>query len=205
MLTTTHVTLNALLARLAASGRSGPFATATAALLPDRGTRVAIIVGGLAPDVGLTLLSVGAAVWFPTVEGLTRQETFSHVYRELFFEDPVWIAVHNVLHAPLVLGPAIAVAAAGVRRGRRWGRVLLAFAVGCLLHTGVDILTHVDDGPLLLWPFDSSTRFHSPVSYYDPRHHGKVLGPIDTAITLLAGGWLLGTWTARRRAARTLT
>ncbi|MEZ4675136.1 MAG: hypothetical protein R2932_12925 [Caldilineaceae bacterium] len=32
-------------------------------------------------------------------------------------------------------------------------------------HTAIDIPLHYDDGPLLLFPFDWKTRFHSPVSH----------------------------------------
>lgn len=196
MITTTHVTINGALSRLAGSDRDGAMARAVRWLLPDRATRRAILIGGFAPDVGLTILSAGALVWFPLVEGRSVQETFDHVYRDLFYEDAAWIIGHNTLHAPAVLVMLLLV---GLRLRGPVGRWLAAFAVGCLLHSVVDIVTHHDDGPLLLFPFDWSTRFTSPVSYWDPAHGGRILGPIDQAITVLGGGWLTWTWWRRRR------
>lgn len=195
MITTTHVTINGALSRLAGSDRDGRLARGSRRLLPDRSTRRAILLGGLAPDVGLTVLSAGALVWFPLVEGRSVQETFDHVYRDLFY-DAAWIVGHNTLHAPPVL---VALLALGLRLRGPVGRWLAAFAVGCLLHSVVDIVTHHDDGPLLLFPFDWSTRFISPVSYWDPAHGGRVLGPIDQAITVVGGGWLAATWWRGRR------
>ena len=197
MLTTTHVTMSGALSRLAGSDRDGPVARAARRLLPDDASRRAILWGGLAPDVGLTLLSAGALVWFPLVEGRSVQATFDHVYRDLFYEDPAWIVGHNTLHAPPVL---LVLLVLGLRLRGPVGRWLAAFAVGCLLHAAVDVVTHHDDGPLLLFPLDWSTRFTSPVSYWDPAHGGRVLGPIDLGITLLGGGWLAWTWWRERRA-----
>lgn len=199
MLTTTHVTINGALSRLSRGDRTGATADAARRLLPDDATRRAILWGGLAPDVGLAALSVGAAAWFPLARGWTFERTFEHVYRDLFFEDPVWVVAHNLLHAPLVL---LALLAVGVRRGGRTGRWFTAFGVGCLLHSVVDVLTHHDDGPLLLFPLEWTVRFSSPVSYWDPAHGGWWLGPVDTAITLVGGGWLLVTWGRRRLAER---
>lgn len=54
------------------------------------------------------------------------------------------------------------------------GRWLVWMVVGSLIHTTIDILTHVNDGPLLFWPFDLQARFRSPISYYDPNHFGEI-------------------------------
>lgn len=200
MLTTTHVAINGALSRLAGSGRTGDVATLARRLAPDLPTRRALVAGGLAPDVGLGLLSLAAAVWYPAVDGWTLEETFRHVFGDLFYEHPLWISAHNLLHAPLVLAPLAAVGRRAGRRGAAWGPPLLAFAVGCLLHTALDVPTHVDDGPLLLFPFDLESRFHSPVSYWDPDHLGDLVRPVDLAISVLGGGTLLvGWWRDRRR------
>ncbi|MEI2691742.1 MAG: hypothetical protein V9H69_19395 [Anaerolineae bacterium] len=44
-------------------------------------------------------------------------------------------------------------------------------AAGLALHSALDVLTHHDDGPLLLFPFDWRRRWCSPVSYWDQAHH----------------------------------
>ncbi len=45
--------------------------------------------------------------------------------------------------------------------------------ISCLLHSMIDVATHFDDGPVLFWPLDWSTRFASPVSYWDDDHYGR--------------------------------
>ena len=62
----------------------------------------------------------------------------------------------------------------------------------------LDILTHVDDGPVLFFPFEWQLRFISPVSYWDPRYHGRIFGFFEhtlDAVLLLA---LLGPAVLRR-------
>ena len=79
---------------------------------------------------------------------------------------------------------------------------LQAFALGCAVHTALDIGVHHDDGPLLLFPFDLSYRFMSPVSYYDPAHYGSIVAPIDLAITVVGLTVITAVWVRRRRRAR---
>lgn len=180
MITSTHVVVNGLVAA-------------------RRGERLAepgaFVLGGLAPDVGLYLLSAGAAAWYPLTRGWSLRTTFAHVFDDLFFNDPVWLTVQNVLHAPLVLGALYAVGRSGASRGHAR---LRAFALGCLVHVALDVPTHHDDGPLVLFPLDWTFRVVSPVSYWDPAHFGHVVQPVDLAITLVGGGWLLRRWSRGR-------
>lgn len=186
MITTTHVVTNALVARR----RSGAFAR----LLREPGNTRAFIIGGFAPDIGLYLLTLGAAAFYPLVRGLSLEEAMRLAFDDLFFNDPVWLAVQNTLHSPVVLA---ALAIAGKVLGRKR---LLCFALGCLLHTVLDIPVHHNDGPLVLFPFDWSTRINSPVSYYDRDHYGNIVGPVDFAITIIGGSYLLRGWWLRRSA-----
>ena len=55
------------------------------------------------------------------------------------------------------------------QRFRHW---LFWFFAACFVHSVIDILTHAMDGPLILFPFNWSLRFQSPVSYWDPAHYG---------------------------------
>lgn len=187
MITTTHVVTNALVTLR----RRPP------ALLATRGRRWSFIAGGLAPDVGLMVMSVGAAIYYPWLRDLSLEQTFRLVYDDLFFTEPIWIAAHNMLHAPLVIAALYLI---GRRSTRRWAAPLKAFAAGCALHTAMDIPVHHDDGPLILWPLNWTLRFQSPVSYWDPAHYGNIVGPIDVGITVLGSAALLVAWLRRRRA-----
>jgi hypothetical protein len=133
----------------------------------------AFLLGSVAPDLPLWFLSIGSLIYYHYILGWSVANTSRLMYDDLFFHNPFWIASHNFLHSPvlLILGLVL------VWRKRRYigssDRWLFWFFVACLLHTGVDILTHVDDGPLLFFPLNWTTRFHSAVSYWDYRYYGR--------------------------------
>lgn len=194
MITTTHLVLNVGIARWRRSD----------AFLGDRLRRRLFVLGGAAPDLGLFLLTGLAAVYYPAVRGLSLAETFDLVFDELFYEAPSFVVAHNLLHAPLVL---VALLVLGrwlrLRTTRaRLGGALQAFALGCAVHTAVDIPVHHDDGPLLLFPVEWSLRFASPVSYYDPDNYGAVVAPIDLTTTVVGLAAIVTTLLWRRRGRR---
>lgn len=163
--------------------------------------RSAVLWGAVAPDLPLYLLSVGGFVYYRLILGWDAGRAFSHMFDTLFFTDPAWMALHNLLHAPLVLAAGIALTA-GARQTpgpRRW---LFWFFVSCAVHTTIDILCHVDDGPLLLFPFEWSLRFRAPVSYWDPRYYGREFALFEGALNLLLLAYLIGpalvAWITRR-------
>jgi len=134
--------------------------------------RSAVLIGAVAPDVPLTLVSLGGFMFFRYVQGMPAREVFEHMYGTLYFNDPGWMASHNLLHAPFMI-------LFGLLACRLWygGEAVRSgwwtwFFLSCSLHCVVDIFTHFDDGPLLLFPFEWSVRFPSPVSYWDVAHYG---------------------------------
>lgn len=144
----------------------------------------------LIPDVPLILLTF----WYFAVYGLN----FGPRYDELFYTEPLWIVAHNLFHAPFVI---LATAVAGFvmwRSVRNLAAHLLSFAFGAGLHSLVDIPTHHADGPLLLFPFDWSYRFFSPISYWDPEHFGLVVLPLETAAMVL----MIIYWRRKRKKSR---
>lgn len=135
--------------------------------------REALLAGSVAPDVPLTLISIGyildRRLMRPHLPDKTR---CSPTYNELYFHNPWWIAAYNILHAPL---PLLLLALLGILAQRQpWGRWLFWFAVGCGLHMALDVVTHADDGPVLLFPLNWHTRFRSPLSYWDPKYGGRL-------------------------------
>ena len=96
------------------------------------------------------------------------------------------------MHAPVLI-------ATGLYLGRRlgsggsaggWTKVYW-FALGCGIHSVIDIATHHHDGPLLQFPFDFDYRCKSPFSYWDPRHYGWIVMPLEHALDLGAASALL--------------
>lgn len=139
----------------------------------------AFLWGGALPDLPLIVMTVGAAAWFTLARDWTLVRSLEHVFRELYFVDPAWKVANNLLQSPTMLGLwAIAVLVVG-----RWwpgiGRHAAWFLAGAALHVALDLPVHHDDGPLVLFPFDWETRLHSPVSYWDAAHHGRVVSAAE--------------------------
>ena len=91
----------------------------------------------------------------------------------IFFKGPFG-ATGSALHS--VVAPAAALAVYAAMRfgpvGMDPRRIVFWFLVGWAGHTVADFLTHVDDTRPLFWPL-SGWEWSSPVSYYDPRYHGR--------------------------------
>lgn len=189
MNTLTHWLVNASVDRAARNrARGGPHPIATRPFL----------WGAVAPDLPLILLTVGAMVWYPLSRGWSPGRTFSYVFRVLFFTDPFWIVSSNLLHAPLLLGGALLAAWAVRERWPRPARSARWFLTGCALHTALDIPVHHDDGPLVLFPFEWTLRFRSPISYWDPAHYGEVVETVEMALAGVLVAYLLWPRLARR-------
>ena len=162
----------------------------------------AFLLGSVAPDVPLLLLSLGGFAYYRLHLEWDRAEVFQKMYGELFFRDAFWIASHNLFQAPLLLVAGIALAWALRRRLPRaspwWGW----FLASCLLHAVIDILTHHDDGPLLLFPFDWSTRFQSPVSYWDHTRFASEFQRFELMLDAFLLAYLAASWWRGRSRAR---
>ncbi len=174
MNTPTHAVLNvALLAR----GRR-------------RALAAPVVAGAVAPDVPIyVLFLVATFVW---------REPQREIWAVTYFE-PGWQHAVDALHSFPVLGAALALTYLPVQAAAPalpWLRAALASA---LLHAGVDLLVHVEDAHHHLWPL-SDWQFRSAVSYWDPRHHGRIFAPLECLAVLLL---MPTTWrAARSRAAR---
>lgn len=161
----------------------------------------AFLLGSVLPDVPLLLLTIG---YFIQSRYITpnNEFIFGPTYDNLYFTHPLWIIGHSLFHAPLLI---MLYAAAGyffgVRRGKAWGRALLWFALGCALHSAIDIPTHRNDGPLLFFPFDWRTRFESPISYWDSNYYGREFAVFEHVLDLLLIVYLVGSGLRRRRRA----
>lgn len=144
----------------------------------------AFLLGSVAPDIPLWLLSIGGIVYYRYILGWSASDTFNHMFDTLYFHDPIWMALHNMLHSPVILLVGIAVVWRSRRNIGSRSRWFFWFFLACLLHTSVDILTHVDDGPLIFFPLDWQTRFHSSVSYWDDRYHAQTFSIFEQSANL---------------------
>ena len=145
----------------------------------------AVLLGSIAPDIPLYLLSFGGAAWFRWWEGWQWNDIGKHMYGYLFYNDPIWISLHNFLHSPLMLVILLAIVFAVKGRADFLGSWWTWFFASCMLHTLVDIPVHHDDGPLVFWPLNWTYRFPSPVSYWDHDHHAAFMVPAEFGLAAL--------------------
>jgi membrane-bound metal-dependent hydrolase YbcI (DUF457 family) len=147
---------------------------------------VALLVGSVLPDLPFTLLTAVYMVyyiWFAPLP-VTGQSVMEYRHFDSYFNDPVWIASHNLFHAPLILAALAAIGWFGSKRDQDWGAILFWFAIGARFHSLIDIFTHHNDGPLLLFPLNWSLRFISPVSFGHPDHYGHIFAPLEHLLDL---------------------
>lgn len=154
----------------------------------------AVLLGSIAPDVSLYFLSIGGAAWFSWIEKMKPREVGRHMFGDLFYNDPIWISLHNVLHSPTVLLAALIIIFAICGREQVVNSWWAWFFGSCLLHTMVDIPVHHDDGPLIFWPLNWSCRFASPISYWDPDHYASIAIPFEIVLALTLSAVLLWQW-----------
>ena len=136
---------------------------------PDaRAINIAAILGALIPDFSLYFM----VFWNRNVRGMSFDQIFDVAYFSTYWQAifavdnsiPLWFLV-------LVIGLVA-----------RW-RVMMVLAAAALLHIALDLPLHHDDGRAHFWPF-SDWIFESPISYWDGRHYGWIVGPLEGLLCL---------------------
>ncbi|MCB0191548.1 MAG: metal-dependent hydrolase [Anaerolineae bacterium] len=161
----------------------------------------AILVGSVLPDIPFAILTavfMAYYTWFAPLP-VTNQSVMEYLHFDLYFNDPLWIASHNFFHAPLILLALGILGWSVMRQQQQWGVLLFWFAVGAGLHSVIDIFTHHNDGPLLLFPLNWQLRFLSPVSYWHPDHYGLIFAPLEHLLDVVLATYLVVFWLRRRR------
>jgi len=156
--------------------------------------RSAVLIGSIAPDIPFYLLTLGSFLYFQHVMEWPLNESARYIFGTLYFEDPVWIGSHNLLHSPVSLLFGLAVARSLKSRWSPFSRWMHWFLMACLLHSLVDIGTHHDDGPVLFWPLNWNFRLYSPISYWDHAHFGSQVGTFEWILDLSLVGYLIFHW-----------
>lgn len=130
----------------------------------------AILFGSLLPDLPM----FGFFIWQRFLLGTAHSQIWDVEYfrasSQAFFD------VFNSIPLALV-GLALAL----------WQRHRTASLVcaGVLAHCALDLPLHREDGHGHFWPL-SDWHFVSPVSYWDPRHHGRWGALLEVAATVAA-------------------
>lgn len=140
-----------------------------------------IFWGALLPDLAM----FGFYGWAKLIANMDE----TTIWRDAYY-DPFWQDVFDVGNSiPLAL---LVIALALLVRSRRpqWQTtsiVMIFLASSVILHCLADLPLHVDDGHRHFWPL-SNFRFESPVSYWDPDHHGDIVALGEFVLVLLASG-----------------
>ncbi len=145
-----------------------------AALLakPGRPRRnIALIIGSLIPDAMI--------FWMVGWERVVNGYSFREIFDERYFS-PDWDLLFAVPNS-------IPLYALGIALGLGFGVELLwVFCAAAFVHVIFDLPLHHDDGHSHFWPFTDWT-FVSPVSYWDPAHHGFEAGMAEAALCVVLG------------------
>lgn len=126
------------------------------------------ILGGLAPDFSLYVMS-GFCLFIlgESPEIVFDQRYFSPAWQQVF-------AIDN----SIILWALVAFIA--WRAKSLW---VLIFSASALLHILCDLPLHHDDGRAHFWPL-TNWIFESPISYWDRRHYGGIVAPIEIALVI---------------------
>lgn len=134
-----------------------------------KGTYLAALAGGFAPDLSLYVM-VAVSIW---IMGVPAQV----VFREYYYSDS-WQAVFAVDNSFVLWGLLLAIAL-----WRGWFRVV-AFAAAGLAHLALDFPLHTHDARQHFWPL-TDWVFVSPFSYWDRAAHAGVIGPAELALSVV--------------------
>lgn len=145
--------------------------------------RYCAIVGAVMPDIPVIMAGIVSAVLTNAQNGAFAFAHFKTQMDLLYFSDPVLRVSHNFLHAPLNL--ALLAALAFVFLDARRRSPVLAFLAGAASHALLDIVSHVDDGPLLFWPFDAVTRLTGPFSHWQAGRGGLIVTVAECCLFLV--------------------
>jgi len=142
---------------------------------------LALLGGALLPDASLFVMWGRAKL-----AGVPDERIWSELYYSDFWQGigaignsvPAFalVALVEWLAGGRLLGTAA--------RARVPASVALAVAASALLHVFTDLPLHHDDGHPHFWPF-SGWIYASPVSYWDPNHHGRLWSGVESALALL--------------------
>lgn len=148
---------------------------------------MAAILGALLPD---------ASLFFMFALGKIQGVPESIIFNEWYFSE-TWQRIGAETNSIPVYAAVALVSTTLIRRIKTGYKRLLqvvsfaaVFAISALLHTATDLPLHNDDGHPHFWPF-TDWVYVSPVSYWDPRHHGTLWSVIELC---LAAGLIVFLW-----------
>lgn len=136
--------------------------------LNNKKRTLAFVLGGFFPDT--------ATFVFFLVNGLILGYSGQIMWDDMYFNS-TW-AIPITLSHSFILWPVLI----GISTYFSW-KFLRWFSISALLHSAVDFCVHTDDAYRHFWPL-SSWKFHSPLSYYNPKEFGGYVSAFDGLLVL---------------------
>lgn len=153
-----------------------------------------LIVGACVPDLPIILCWPAIGIYTVMTGGAFDLARFRMITDGLYFSDSILSGLHNLLHSPVSLGFLFLVAGILFPASAIYRRAVMIVLAGALTHSLVDIVSHVEDGPLVLWPLENTIRIRGPVSHWDPAYGGIWVSGIE-----IVGAVVFGLWHGCRR------
>lgn len=135
----------------------------------------AMAAGALVPDL-MMFVMVGWERWI-------NGRSMERIFRESYYSDH-WQQIFAICNSIPVYAVLLVV---GLSLRMEW---LWVFGLCALAHVVLDLPLHHDDGHPHFWPV-SDWIYASPVSYWDPGHHGAAFGMLEAAFSSVLAVLLL--------------
>ncbi|MBL1173833.1 hypothetical protein [Pantanalinema sp. GBBB05] len=143
-----------------------------------------IAVGAVLPDVPMFVMYA----WAKGVQQQSERQIWTGTYWH-----PQWQLINHSFHSIPLAAIATTVAYFMDCQAIAW------LGLSMVLHSLGDLPVHHDDAHRHWLPF-SHYRWISPLSYWDPRHHGTIVAVVEKLLVLVASIYLfpvLTSWVAR--------
>jgi len=129
-----------------------------------------ILFGALLPDLVM--------FFFYFFEKVINRHSEIDIWSKLYYT-PFWQNWFDLFNSiPLIILGVL------ICYWQKW-KIAILFFLSMLLHVAGDIFLHNDDGHRHFFPF-SEFRLESPVSYWDPKHYGAIVFPIEIILVFVS-------------------
>lgn len=158
-----------------------------------------LILGACLPDLPIILCWPAIGIFTVMTGGAFDMARFRAIADGLYFSDSLFSGLHNLMHSPVSLGFLLLVAGIVFPASAVWRRAAVIVLAGAFSHSLVDIISHVEDGPLVFWPLENTIRISGPISHWNPAHGGIWVSGIEIGGAVVVA---LGHGVARLRRSR---
>lgn len=153
--------------------------------------KTAVIIGAIAPDLPVAIVWSWIATAVTLRDGRFHQPAVQIEMDKIYFADTWLVMLHSLLHSPVSLAWLALLVWMSGRRSPPLRQLGFAFLLGALTHSLSDIVSHVSDGPLILWPLNDTFRLRGPFSHWEPAYGGLWVSGLEAVAGIACAlAWL---------------